>query len=130
MKLYNDTLFTPNFSAAAEMLSVLGLQFGVSLDVLFGRGDVNVGPLKFEVGPLYEKSFPFQPEFAAFDVYNELFDLGGWNSIAGESFRIRVNPDVAAVPLPAPFLLLLGALGWLGRVARPKRQLRHNLAAL
>ena len=121
MKLYNDTIFTPKFSAAAEMLSVLGLQFGVSLDVLFGRGDVNVGPLKFAVGPIFAKSFPFQPDFAAFDVYSDMFAVEGWNSIAGDSFAIKVAKTVAPVPVPASLLLMGSALIGIGGMRRWSR---------
>jgi hypothetical protein len=117
--LFGDTLFTPTFSVMAMMKSTTGLQFGLDfdVDVLKGGLSVGFGGLNFfdaTLGPLAEFNLPFDPEWARIALFDDTFVLGGFNTVAGESFLIAVSP----IPLPAGVWMLLSGLGALGLARR------------
>jgi hypothetical protein len=119
-----DTTFTPTFFMDATLRSKIDLQLGLGLDVLLGKGSVNLGPLTYEFGPLFSKEFDYEPEFGRFSLFDERFDLLGWNRISGESFTIAA---LAPVPLPTSIALSLGGLAAFAAIRR--RQTRQESRA-
>ncbi|MGI1663289.1 VPLPA-CTERM sorting domain-containing protein [Palleronia sp. KMU-117] len=117
--LFGDTLFTPTFSVLAMMKSTTGLQFGLDfdVDVLKAQLSVGYGGISFfnaALGPLAEFDLPFDPAWARIAIFDDTFALGGFNTVAGESFMISATP----VPLPAGVWLMLAGLGSLGLLRR------------
>ncbi len=127
--LFSDVTVTPTFSLTAQLMSKLALQFGIELEALIGLGGINVGPLAASFGPILDFNFPIQPDWARVDLFNQIFSLGGFNSIVGAPFSIAASfpgtappgtPPTAPVPLPPAALLLLGGLGALRLLRRRK----------
>lgn len=125
--LLEDTIFSPVFSVDAMLQSRTGLQLGVQfgLDILKGGLSLSKGGVSFfnaNFGPLLEETFPFDPEFLRFALFDETFRLGGFAPVAGESFTLAlaraVEPGIAPVPLPAGGWLLLAGIGALALAGR------------
>lgn len=123
MILSKTTTFVPEFFTEASLAHTLGLQLGVELDLLLAKGAFNFGPAKFDIGPLFEKNFPYKPDFAKFNLFAQRFDLEGFETVSGDAFTIRAQAP-PAVPLAPSAVLLLSALAGMG-VARGRSRTHH-----
>ncbi len=116
MSVSSVTEFAPKFWLQTSIRSkaFLDLNIGLKAEVL------SASVLGIDIGPLYEKTFSTK----SFDIpiFDRDFAFLGFNSIFETPFVVTPMPApyvaVAAVPLPAPALLLLGGiagmtgLGW------------------
>ncbi len=125
--LLEDTIFSPIFSVEAMLQSKTGLQLGAQfgLDVLKGGLALSAGGISFfnaDFGPLIEETFPFEPDFLRFALFDETFRLGGFAPLAGQDFMLALarDPAVAPIPLPGGAWLMVGAFGALA-LARRRR---------
>lgn len=115
------TTFTPTFWLDAMLTNEFGLDLGLvgTYDVLKLAVTAKAGP--FEVLKINPVSMNrtlglgntlFETDKLSFAVYDDTFDLEGFQAIAGRSFT------VTAVPEPSTYAMLLLGLGVLGATAR------------
>ena len=77
-KIFEETTFLPKFFVKAVAKTALGLQAGVELQIDFLKGKLSLSAfdktlISLDIGPLYSKTFPFDLDFAKFN----LFESGG-----------------------------------------------------
>lgn len=119
--LFAETIITPTFSLRGEFVSktFLGVDGFFNIDVLKASLGISAFGLSLgldEVGPLYnialrDNLFDLPP------IFNQTFNLGGFDSVLGASFLIS-----AKVPEPRPLLLLGIGLLMLSVRARSRRR--------
>jgi hypothetical protein len=120
--IFETTTFSPTFFIDAALSNLTRLQLGLGLDVEFGKGSINLGPLEGSIGPLFDKSWEFGSDGGITPVFTSHFALDGWNRFEGEAFTVRTTGSmpVAAVPLPASSLMIM--TGLLGLVLMRRRR--------
>lgn len=120
--IFETTIFTPTFFVDAGLSNLTSLQIALGLDVEFGKGSINLGPLEGSIGPLFDESWEFGPDGGITSIFDRHFALNGWNSFEGEAFSIRTTGSmpVSAVPLPASSLMIV--TGLLGLVLMRRRR--------
>ena len=123
--ILETTTFSPTFFIDAALSNLTSLQLGLGLDVAFGKGSINLGPLEGSIGPLFDKSWEFGPDGGITPIFTSHFALEGWNRFEGEAFTIRTTGSmpVSAVPLPASSLMIITGLFGLGLMRRRKSAL-------
>jgi hypothetical protein len=132
MKIFKPTTFMPKFFVDAVLESTTGLQVGLELSMEFlkatlGLSAFNVTLLELGLGPLFKKDLAFDPDWARLALFDQTFDVGGFNMIEGRSFTVGAN--LAPVPLPAGVWLMLAGLGALGVVRRRRAHSAAGRAA-
>jgi hypothetical protein len=114
------TTFAPTFWLDAMLTNEFGLDLGLigTYDVLKFGATATAGPvdvLKFTPQSMNRLlglgNTMFETDKLSFAVYDDTFDLNGFQEIAGQSFTI-------AVPEPSTYAMLLLGLGVLGATAR------------
>ncbi len=126
MSVFERTTFIPEFWVKALLETKTGLTFGfkLTIDAFKAAASVAIGPitlLEGMLGPLFSKEIPFAEDFATATLFDDSFDLGGFESVSGRAFVVDPNPP-APVPLPPAVLSLIVALGVL-RVTRRRNRL-------
>jgi len=137
MYFFSSTEVTPTFFTEVSLSNEVGLQFGLAANVSAGKAAANVGwgptPLTGTLGPLVNEPFSAPLEFARFSVFDQTFDLGGFNEYQASPFLVQVNspsgpvgpgpiaPMPAPVPLPASGWALLAGLISLFGIGRSRR---------
>jgi PEP-CTERM motif-containing protein len=103
---------TPTYFLAAGLMNNTNLALSASAALTALGASLD----SLSVGPLINlnTSFPI----ANFNVFNSTFDLGGWNTIQGQTFQITATPE------PGSFLLL-----GTGILALARRLRRRSLKA-
>lgn len=142
--IFGETTFTPTFWLEAMLRNDLGIDLGLvgTLDVLKFGATASVGPvdlLNFNPISLNHllglSNELFRTPTVGFSVYDNMFALGGFNTVAGQPFTLRIGqPPVVGgdngqtippggvtgqVPGPGSFWLLM--LGLLAVFKRPNR---------
>jgi hypothetical protein len=114
------TTFTPTFWLDAMLTNEFGLDLGLigTYDVLKLSVTAQAGPFEvLKINPVSMNralglgNTMFETDKISFSVYDDTFDLEGFQAIAGQSFTI-------AVPEPSTYAMLLLGLGALGATAR------------
>jgi hypothetical protein len=125
--LFGTTVATPTFSTRAMLHSTTGFDFGAdfSLELLKGNISVGNGPVNFfegNFGPAIEESA--DTSFGRLALFDDTFELGGFNMFEGAAMTFRVEGDgsMSPVPLPAAGWLLIGGLAGLGALRRRQKR--------
>jgi hypothetical protein len=132
--LFEDTTFTPTFWIDAMLRNTMGLDLGLigTLDVLKLGATAVVGGINvMDFGPISLNNLLglgntlFETDKLEFEIYNDLFALGGFSRLLGNSFTLALqtatNPGGVSigdeglrdsnlkfgVPLPGVLMLLL-----------------------
>jgi len=122
------TTFTPTFWLDAMLTNEFGLDLGLigTYDVLKIGATAKAGPfdvLRFNAQSLNRAlglgNTMFETDKLSFSVYDDTFDLEGFQAIAGQSFTV-------AVPEPSTYAMLLLGLGALGATARRRTRRQQD----
>lgn len=125
--IFKNTEVTPTFWVDAMLKNELGIDLGLvgTLDILkFGATGVIGGLNILNFSPISLNNLLgidntlFETDKVGFNVYNKQFDLGGFNTVIGESFLLSITE----VPEPGTMALMLMGLLILSVRALKKQQ--------
>ncbi|MEL7035395.1 MAG: Ig-like domain-containing protein [Cyanobacteria bacterium J06592_8] len=105
---FNETTqITPSFTIDSRLKSILEMVFGFELTVeaLIAKGKIKAPKnwpliggstlLDAKLGPVWELDPPLgSDDFGGFDIFNDEFDLGGWDSFQGDTIVVSTDTDI------------------------------------